>query len=233
MPLKKRESYVADNSTSLNRYLNRTYDLSGGIPVGGDGFMEVVAATQSPDSQKWAEGPADTVRQWLSMMSSNSKFRKIEDILVLPSDQVYRMDFAKLVAFHRENYADITIVCQEVQEAKVQQFGIVKLDKTSKITQFSEKPKGDTKTIMSMDWEDLDQFLDQGSALLNKPTSKSHDGGGNNRAYVASCGLVRCFLAPGPLCYLLQSFPSCSTCFARRYCSISWSRGRHEISAKS
>ena len=116
------------NSTSLNRYLNRTYDLSSGIPIGGwirasskgslvgfrsperichsrgfyflcpthshppypspppggDGFTEVVAATQSPDGQRWSEGPADSVRQWVAMMESNAKARSLQDILVLP-----------------------------------------------------------------------------------------------------------------------------------------------------
>ena len=73
------------------------------------GFMEVVAATQSPDSQRWAEGSADCVRQWLLMEESNAKMRSLRDILVLPSDQVYRTNFAELIAYHRNSQADITI----------------------------------------------------------------------------------------------------------------------------
>ena len=87
----------------------------------------MVAATQSPTSQRWSEGPADSVRQWIEMMGTSAKSRWMEDILVLPSDQVYRVDFAKLVAEHRRSLADITIVCHEVPEAKAQQFGIVKV----------------------------------------------------------------------------------------------------------
>ena len=149
----------------------------------------MVAATQSPTSQRWSEGPADSVRQWIEMMGTSAKSRWMEDILVLPSDQVYRVDFAKLVAEHRRSLADITIVCHEVPEAKAQQFGIVKVraglavpssvdlgmgysppqnpeetitlmshdesaqvDRGNKITSFSEKPVGDEKTMMSMDW---------------------------------------------------------------------------------
>lgn len=89
--------------------------------------MEVVAATQSPDSQRWADGPADSVRQWVGMLESNAKARALQDILVLPSDQVYRTDFANLIEFHRDSLADITIVCREVEESKAQQFGIVKV----------------------------------------------------------------------------------------------------------
>ncbi|GAX84589.1 hypothetical protein CEUSTIGMA_g12010.t1 [Chlamydomonas eustigma] len=174
------------NSTSLNRYLTRTYDLSGGIPIGGDGFMEVVAATQSPDSQRWSEGPADSVRQWMGMLESNAKSRSIQDVIVLPSDQVYSLDFSKLLAFHRDNLADITIVCREVEESKAQQFGIVKVDKNSQITNFSEKPKGDEKTMMSMDWDELDSFLVSGSTELQPSPLRSQDG---SRAYIASCGM--------------------------------------------
>ena len=54
------------------------------FPSGGDGFTEVVAATQSPDGQRWAEGPADSVRQWVAMMETNAKARSLQDIIVLP-----------------------------------------------------------------------------------------------------------------------------------------------------
>lgn len=178
------------NSTSLNRYLTRTYDLGGGIPVGGDGFMEVVAATQSPNSQRWADGPADSVRQWMGLLDGTPKTRAIEDILVLPSDQVYRTDFGDLVAFHRESLADITIVCHEVKESKADQFGIVKLDGSSKIIDFAEKPKGDDKVSMSMDWDELDTFLELGSTPLGMATASSMTSHGDGeRAYIASCGM--------------------------------------------
>lgn len=179
------------NSTSLNRYLVRTYDLGTGIPVGGDGFMEVVAATQSPNSQRWADGAADSVRQWMGLLDGSPKTRSIEDVLVLPSDQVYSTDFGNLIAFHRESLADITIVCHEVREETADKFGIVKVDNDSRITDFAEKPTGDDKVSMSMDWDELDTFLENGATPLSgsstSGTASTHHA--EERAYIASCGM--------------------------------------------
>jgi len=176
------------NSTSLNKYLSRTYNLGGGVPVGGSGFMEVVAATQSPTSQRWADGAADSVRQWLALLGTATRARAINYVMVLPSDQVYRTDFSRIVGFHRDNMADITIVCREVQEARADHFGLVRLNKDSTILEFQEKPTGENMTSMSMDWEDISDFLKDG-ILDFQALDSQHGGPGDERAYIASCGM--------------------------------------------
>ena len=129
------------------------------------------------------------------------------------SDQVYRMDYSKLVQFHRDSLADITIVCREVDESKAQQFGMVKVcillnylclspghrvscvmsfqvSMDSQITSFQEKPKTKQEaTMMSMDWDELGSFLEGGATELSPAQPAS--GKGDSRAYIASCGMVR------------------------------------------
>ncbi len=58
--------------------------MSGGVPYGGDGYIEVVANSQTPDGQGWQTGTAGAVRQFMSYFESNTKTRFIEDILILP-----------------------------------------------------------------------------------------------------------------------------------------------------
>lgn len=68
------------NSTSLNRHLGRTYNPSG--VKFGDGFVEVLAATQTPDEKEWFQGTADAVRQYTWLLK-DIKNRPVEDIVIL------------------------------------------------------------------------------------------------------------------------------------------------------
>ena len=87
------------NSASLNRHIGRTYNLNGPF---GQGFVEVLAAQQTPDSPKWFEGTADAVRkyQWLFQEWD------VDEYLILSGDQLYRMDYSLFVQHHRDNGAD-------------------------------------------------------------------------------------------------------------------------------
>mmetsp|Transcript_40314 Transcript_40314/g.89532 ORF Transcript_40314/g.89532 Transcript_40314/m.89532 type:complete len:523 (-) Transcript_40314:138-1706(-) len=185
------------NSTSLNRYLTRTYDFhTAGMSVSGDGsgFLEVVAATQSPSEQRWAEGAADSVRQWAAMLGTNE--RTFDDILVLPSDQLYRMNFANLVSLHRQNLSDLTIVCRPINEAKAEQFGVLKVDADGRVTDFMEKPKGDKKAAMSMDWDDISSFValspegdkNLHGAIMGSDVDDFLQNKGS-RGFIGSCGM--------------------------------------------
>jgi glucose-1-phosphate adenylyltransferase len=62
------------NSTSLNRHLARTYNVGSGVRFGGDGFVEVLAATQTPTDKEWFQGTADAVRQY-AWLFSDTKVR--------------------------------------------------------------------------------------------------------------------------------------------------------------
>ncbi|HUL75255.1 MAG TPA: glucose-1-phosphate adenylyltransferase [Vicinamibacterales bacterium] len=123
------------NSASLNRHIAQTYrmDLFSG------GFVEVLAAEQTPEGEQWFQGTADAVRQ------AARHFRDVEAeyYLILAGDHVYRMDFAELLEAHIERDADITIAAQPVSAEEATQMGIFRFDVTGHVIGFEEKPRAE------------------------------------------------------------------------------------------
>lgn len=76
------------NSTSLNRHLARTYNFGSGPRSGGDGFVEVLAATQTPTDKEWFQGTADAVRQY-AWLFEDIKNRTVQDVVILSGDHLY------------------------------------------------------------------------------------------------------------------------------------------------
>ena len=105
--------YVFDaNSASLNRHIARTYALAG---VGfSQGFVEVLAAQQTPDSPSWFEGTADAVRKYLRLFAEWN----VDQYLILSGDHLYRMNYADFIHRHRDTKADITISVVPVDEVE-------------------------------------------------------------------------------------------------------------------
>eukprot|EP00197_Chlamydomonas_leiostraca_P013005 CAMPEP_0202865908 /NCGR_PEP_ID=MMETSP1391-20130828/6669_1 /ASSEMBLY_ACC=CAM_ASM_000867 /TAXON_ID=1034604 /ORGANISM="Chlamydomonas leiostraca, Strain SAG 11-49" /LENGTH=514 /DNA_ID=CAMNT_0049545799 /DNA_START=33 /DNA_END=1577 /DNA_ORIENTATION=- len=128
------------NSTSLNRHLGRAYNMGSGVRFGGDGFVEVLAATQTPTDKEWFQGTADAVRQY-SWLLSDVKNRAIEDVVILSGDHLYRMDYMKFVNYHRETDADVTIGCIPYGSDRAKEFGLMKIDDNRRVMSFAEKPK--------------------------------------------------------------------------------------------
>jgi glucose-1-phosphate adenylyltransferase len=120
------------NSASLNRHIAQTYRLD----MFSDGFVEVLAAEQTPDSSAWFQGTADAVRQ----AARHFKGFDAEYFLILAGDHLYRMDFNELLESHIEGNADITIAAQPVTADDATQMGILKFDDLGQITGFEEKP---------------------------------------------------------------------------------------------
>ncbi|KAL5788683.1 hypothetical protein ACOSP7_005632 [Xanthoceras sorbifolium] len=138
------------NSASLNRHLARTY-YGNGVNF-GDGFVEVLAATQTPGEagKNWFQGTADAVRQFIWVFE-DAKNRHVENILILSGDQLYRMDYMDFVQSHMDRNADITISCAAVGESRASDFGLVKFDSRGRVVQFAEKPKGADLKAMQVD----------------------------------------------------------------------------------
>jgi glucose-1-phosphate adenylyltransferase len=120
------------NSASLNRHIAQTYRLD----TFSDGFVEVLAAEQTPDSSDWFQGTADAVRQ----AARHFKGFDAEYFLILAGDHIYRMDFCQLIDSHIEGRADITIVAQPVSAADATQMGLLTFDDLGRISGFEEKP---------------------------------------------------------------------------------------------
>ena len=120
------------NSASLNRHVAQTYRLD----LFSDGFVEVLAAEQTPDNPDWFQGTADAVRQASRHFSAHAA----EYYLILAGDHLYRMDFSELIDAHIESQADITIASQPVNPSDATQMGIFRFDALGHISGFEEKP---------------------------------------------------------------------------------------------
>src|SRR6266480_1689085 len=103
------------NSASLNRHVAQTYRLD----MFSDGFVEVLAAEQTPESSDWFQGTADAVRQAARHFIGYDA----EHYLILAGDHLYRMDYAEMVAAHEDERADITIAAQPVDADTATQMG--------------------------------------------------------------------------------------------------------------
>jgi glucose-1-phosphate adenylyltransferase len=123
------------NSASLNRHIAQTYRLD----MFSEGFVEVLAAEQTPEGEAWFQGTADAVRQ------AARRFRDLDAdyFLILAGDHVYRMDFTELIEAHVDRRSDITVAAQPVSAADATGFGIFRFDDSGQIAGFEEKPKAD------------------------------------------------------------------------------------------
>jgi glucose-1-phosphate adenylyltransferase len=120
------------NSASLNRHVAQTYRLD----LFSEGFVEVLAAEQTPDNSNWFQGTADAVRQ----ASRHFSGHEASYYLILAGDHLYRMDFTELIDAHIESQSDITIAAQPVTAADATQMGIFRFDPLGHINGFEEKP---------------------------------------------------------------------------------------------
>jgi glucose-1-phosphate adenylyltransferase len=121
------------NSSSLHRHVQQSYrfdDYS-------RGFVEIMAAQQTPSGSEWYQGTADAVRQNLSHFANHSH----DLVLILSGDQLYRMDYRRIIQQHRATYADITVATIPVRRDAAKGFGIMHVDQEKRITRFVEKPK--------------------------------------------------------------------------------------------
>src|SRR4030095_7972477 len=123
------------NSASLNRHITKTYQLD----RFSDGFVEVLAAEQTPEGERWFQGTADAVRQ----ATRHFRAAHAQHYLILAADHIYRMDFAEMIDAHIESNADITIAAQPVTPTDATQMGIFRFDGEGQVNGFEEKPKAE------------------------------------------------------------------------------------------
>jgi len=131
------------NSASLNRHIAQTYRFS----LFSNGFVEILAAEQTPESPQWFQGTADAVRQVLPHIRDWG----IDTLLILSGDHLYRMDYRDFLTRHYETDADVTVsvIPSDVHDAS--EFGLLKTDATGRIVEFKEKPKGADLEVMRVD----------------------------------------------------------------------------------
>jgi glucose-1-phosphate adenylyltransferase len=120
------------NSASLNKHIKNTYAFS----FFSDSFVDVLAAEQTINSDKWFQGTADAVRQSMHHFLAND----FEYALILSGDQLYQMDFNDMIQKHKESGAEISIATYPVNAKDATSFGLLKANDESIVTSFIEKP---------------------------------------------------------------------------------------------
>lgn len=131
------------NSASLNRHISRTYRFSSF----STGFVEVLAAEQTKDNPEWFQGTADAVRQMLPHLRD----WRVDTLLILSGDHLYRMDYRTFLKRHFDTGADLTVSVVPCRPDEAAEFGLLKTDKKGEIIEFKEKPKGDELESMRVD----------------------------------------------------------------------------------
>ncbi|HEX7449424.1 MAG TPA: glucose-1-phosphate adenylyltransferase [Pirellulales bacterium] len=121
------------NSVSLHRHIRQTYRFD----AFNGGFVEILAAQQTPENANWYQGTADAVRQNLRYLMQPG----VEYVLILSGDQLYRMNYLDMLETHRRNGADATIAALPVAREAASQLGIMRLDGMGRVAGFLEKPK--------------------------------------------------------------------------------------------
>ncbi|MGF1451197.1 MAG: glucose-1-phosphate adenylyltransferase [Opitutales bacterium] len=121
------------NTASLHNHIQKAYQFD---PFGG-GFVDILSAEQTDQSDNWYQGTADAVRQNLHHFHHNEN----DLFLILSGDQLYRMDFREIIAQHNDHGADVTVSAVAVPKSEVSGLGVMEVDTSHEIRRFVEKPK--------------------------------------------------------------------------------------------
>ncbi len=120
------------NSASLNRHIVQTYKFD----MFSGGFVDILAAEQTPDNPDWFQGTADAVRQSIKHFAPYD----VPYILILSGDQLYQMDFREIIQAHNDRGAEITVAGIPVTAAEPAGMGIMKVQDNGRVVAFHEKP---------------------------------------------------------------------------------------------
>src|SRR5256885_8678800 len=153
------------NSASLNRHISEAFRMD----LFSQGFVEILAAEQTPDNPNWYQGTADAVRQ-----AARHFVRYDADYyLILAGDHLYRMDYSEMVDAHCDSRADITIAAQPISIEDASAMGIFRFDRNGQIVAFEEKPKHE-------------RLLEIGQSI---PAGATFAGHAADKPFVASMGV--------------------------------------------
>ncbi len=121
------------HSVSLNRHITRTYRFDDFHT----GWVQILAAEQTLQSEDWYQGTADAVRKQIrEIIAADAAYT-----IILAGDHLYRMDYEAMAKFHWDNNADITVGVHPVPRQDVPGLGILKVSDDNRISAFVEKPK--------------------------------------------------------------------------------------------
>lgn len=124
------------------------------------GGVHVLPPYQTSLGASWYEGTANAIYQNMSFIERYDP----EYVIVLGGDHIYKMDYSKMVDFHKKNNADLTIAVQDVSLEEATRLGIMTCDSDMRVVDFTEKPKEPKSTLASMGiyvftWKKLKEYL--------------------------------------------------------------------------
>jgi glucose-1-phosphate adenylyltransferase len=170
-------------SVSLHRHIANTYKFD---PF-SRGFVEVLAAQQTNEAADWYQGTADAIRQNVRYLQAGED----REVLILSGDQLYRMDFARLLQSHRDSEADVTLAAVPVSRSQVTELGVVSVADDLRVVNLVEKPCTD----------------EQLAPIRTTPEWLARRGlAAQGREYLANMGIY--LITRGVLLELLQSRPA-------------------------
>lgn len=154
------------NSDSLHRHIAQAYRFDSF----SRGFIQILAAQQTPENTDWYQGTADAVRHAMRRFVN----RTPDHVLILSGDHLYRMNYLRLLETHINKNADVTISVLPVYRDRCKDFGILQINEDGRIISFQEKPTSN---------EDLDR--------LKVPPQVFEDYGldSKGREFIASMGI--------------------------------------------
>ena len=120
-------------AVSLNRHIDQGWKF---LSRELDEYVEVIPPQQRI-AEHWYQGTADAIYQNVYTIEKAAP----RDTLILAGDHIYKMDYAKMIAFHREHKADLTIACLPVPRQQASEFGVIAVDGSGRVLSFLEKPK--------------------------------------------------------------------------------------------
>ncbi|SFC77139.1 glucose-1-phosphate adenylyltransferase [Parapedobacter composti] len=144
------------NSASLNSHIKNTYNFS----AFSKGFVDILAAEQTHEAERWYQGTADAVRHLLRYLLHHD----YEHLLILSGDQLYQIDFQEMIEHHIESGAEISIATIPVNAKDATSFGILKSDENGNITCFTEKPS--TEKLAGWESDVSEEMKNEGRVYL-------------------------------------------------------------------
>ena len=156
------------NTASLHRHISQSYRFDGF----SDGFLQILAAQQTIEDSNWYQGTADAVRKNIHYI----KHQKVEHVVVLSGDQLYRINLLHFMNYHKEKNADITIAVKPVLREQAGDFGILQVDDQLRIVKFVEKPREKAQldelftpdTYLDIKEKDLNYIASMGIYIFKK-----------------------------------------------------------------
>jgi len=152
------------NSASLNRHVNTTYRFDS---FRKEGFVTILAAEQTQQSTDWFQGTADAVRKTLRHYS---RFN-FDHYLILSGDHIYRMDYRRLLADHRDKNSDVTVTAIPVPREKAPELGLLDINGNGEVVRFVEKPQEQSVIndleIKPQTWKTFGKDIRPGHCLAN------------------------------------------------------------------